>query len=102
MDLIEYVKDDKGKLIGCVAAVDKDKLGWSICHTLDGFNKKRGRTIAIERAKKDILSKSNYKNLDNHLNLLIDVSRKEPTYKTHFVMKALRKLRVRAIKYFKD
>lgn len=101
MELIEYVRDDKGRPIGCVAAVDKDRLGYSICHTKDRFNKKLGRDIAIERAKKG------RKNLDpKHIDILInnkiDVTKEPEKYKEHFVAKALKKMRDRAIKYYKE
>ena len=46
--LIKYVRDRKNKPIGCVVAIDKDKLGWSLCNRRDKWNRK----VAVELAKK--------------------------------------------------
>ena len=49
--LIEYVRDETGKKIGCVVALDKWRIGWSLCSKKDVFNKKMARTIAMGRAR---------------------------------------------------
>jgi hypothetical protein len=46
----EWVRVDKGKLIGVVVAIGKDKLGWSKCDDRDHFNKRVGKDIAVYRA----------------------------------------------------
>lgn len=66
----QFVKDNKGNLIGCVAAIGAGKVGWSKCRTKgkiipntenpllgmptlilpDVFNKKRALEIALGRA----------------------------------------------------
>ena len=41
-------KDGKrrGRPFGVIVAIDKDKIGWSICHNVDNWN----REVAIKRA----------------------------------------------------
>jgi len=48
----QYIKNRKGQLIGCVAAVDSDKVGYSLCNTKAGdkFNKAKAFEIAVGRA----------------------------------------------------
>lgn len=58
--IFRYVKDKHGQRRGIVVAVDKDKIGWSLCHTqyvefdyvekLDTFDKNFGLNIALARA----------------------------------------------------
>jgi hypothetical protein len=50
--LLSYYRTSDGRPIGCVAAVDKDKIGWSLCSEKDTFNKELARKIAIGRALK--------------------------------------------------
>ena len=50
--IYQYIKNRKGNLVGCVAAVDNDKIGYSLCNTNAGdvFNKKRAVAMAVGRA----------------------------------------------------
>lgn len=55
--LIEYIRDDYRNKIGVVVALDKNKVGWSVCKVangqqLDRFNKEFGLKVAIGRAEK--------------------------------------------------
>lgn len=73
--LITYIRKNKtekskGVPIGCVVALDKNHIGWSLCNPKDKWNKKLGLEIAKGRA-------SNNKNVyDFHETL-----RKSPGYK---------------------
>jgi len=49
--IVKYVRDEDFNLIGCVVAISKDKIGYSMCDPHDQFNKKIARTIAVNRAK---------------------------------------------------
>lgn len=101
MELIKYVRDKKGRPFACVAAVDKDKVGYSICHRQDSFSKKLGRKIAIERAKKF------------PRNLFDEILKEEPNravrgsavpakFKLHEVSKEVVSMLERSRKYFKE
>lgn len=117
MKLVKYVRDEKGNPIGCVAAIDKNKLGYSICHTKDKFLKKLGRKIAIERAKKNKLIKEGYsycvpfevyekhypdKNFYDYIKSVYESTRNPGSYKSHFIAKELMNMKERADKYFKE
>lgn len=45
------IKGRKGRPFGVVVALSKTKLGWSLCHKKDRWNKKLGLRIAIQRAE---------------------------------------------------
>lgn len=47
-----YVRNRKNELIGCVAAVNHNMVGWSLCNTGAGdtFDKQMALEIAIGRA----------------------------------------------------
>lgn len=112
-ELIEYVRDRKGRPFGCVAAVGKDKIGYSICHKEDQFDKKLGRKIAIERAKKEEPIEERIvgekfrkmtKGQDIDLWELIKTQANEPRpryYKSNFTLKKVLKMKERAKNYFK-
>lgn len=51
MILVQYVRDNKRRPIGVVAAVGKNQVGWSKCSKKDQFSKKIGCDMAIGRAK---------------------------------------------------
>lgn len=107
MELIEYVKDYKGKPIGCVVAVDRGKIGWSVCHTKDNFNKEMGRKIALDRANKNVLynryvSRNSSYDMDSYIDYLIEKTKKPEMYKTHKVSKTMKKMNERAKKYYKE
>lgn len=50
--LIEYLRNKKGNRIGVVVAIDKNTVGWSLCNSLDQFDRDKGLYIAIARASK--------------------------------------------------
>jgi hypothetical protein len=50
--LLSYYRKPDGRPIGCIAAVDRDKIGWSLCSEKDTFSKDLARRIAIGRAMK--------------------------------------------------
>jgi hypothetical protein len=49
--LVSYVKDNKGHRIGCVVAIEKGMIGYSLCCKRDKFSKELGLQIATQRAK---------------------------------------------------
>ena len=51
-ELIQYIRDGTGHPIGCVLAVDKDKIGYSLCYEVDEkvFSKRKAKMIARGRA----------------------------------------------------
>lgn len=52
--IVQYVRDQERKPFGCLVAIDKNKIGWSLCNTkLDTFSKDFGKQIAIRRAEKE-------------------------------------------------
>ena len=57
--LIQYVKTGKGKRVGVVVALSSNKIGYSLCHESDKFDKSRGKFIAEKRAEsgKDFIVK---------------------------------------------
>ena len=48
--LIQYSRNRRGQLNGCVLAVGPNKLGWSLCRKGDKFTKKHARASAWARA----------------------------------------------------
>lgn len=52
--VVQYIRDKKGDMKGCVVKTDEGKLGYFLCHKLDKkkTNKKLTRQIAIDRAEK--------------------------------------------------
>lgn len=87
--LIKYYRVNN-KLKGVVVALDKDIVGWSMCHPRDTFNKTRGLNIAISRASylyQKLGSKGimyHYSKVPKSLELDVD------------------NMRTRSCKYFKD
>jgi hypothetical protein len=51
MALVRYVRGDTGKKIGCVVALSKDQIGWSLCNDDDRFDKNIAKSIAMLRAE---------------------------------------------------
>ncbi len=51
--LIRYIRDRHYNKIGVVVALDKDRIGWSLCHTSmgDKFDRAKGLAIATGRAE---------------------------------------------------
>lgn len=54
--LVEYVRDDKFRIVGAVVAIGKNAVGWSLCHPnqnkFDRKSKELAVTIASGRAEK--------------------------------------------------
>lgn len=48
--LIQYVRGKRRRPVGVVVALDKNKIGWSLCSKLDKWDKKTGIRLAIGRA----------------------------------------------------
>lgn len=48
--LVEYIRDDNGRPFGAVVAIDRDKVGISICHPKDKWNRELAVKIAEGRA----------------------------------------------------
>ena len=57
--IYQFIKNRKGNLVGCVLAVDKDQIGWSMCNKRDRFSKDRAIKIAIGRAVNTPINKDN-------------------------------------------
>ena len=55
-EIIRYYREE-GKPRGCLIAVGKNKIGWSLCHKNDVFNKEMARKIARGRAMKGTKSR---------------------------------------------
>jgi len=126
MELVQYVTDEKGKKIGCLVSTGKGKIGWSICHRLDTFNKQKAREIARGRAEKGkkmvivdsndtamtifsqsfIIAKEEYNMILNDPLSKWDVASEivfaPREYKRHFMLKAAKKFEERVNKYYKD
>ena len=58
--VIDYKMDNRcgariietgGDPIGVIVAIDKNKVGWSLCSPRDKFNKERGKMVAQRRAE---------------------------------------------------
>jgi len=62
--LVQYIRKENRQPYGCLVALEKDRIGWSLCHPKDTFSKDLGRRIAIERAKKE----PHYVSFNRHLN----------------------------------
>lgn len=58
---VKYVRNRMEHPIGVVVAVDSNKIGWSMCHKEDRWNKQLGRTIAINRAWEGLSLEDNLK-----------------------------------------
>lgn len=81
--LIEYLRDKNRRPIGCVVALDQDSIGVSLLNPKDKFNREVARNLAAGRALQGIVP---------------DVrGRKE-----ELVERAIRRMAVRAYRYFKD
>lgn len=67
--LIQYIRDVNKKPIGVVVAVDRNKIGWSLCHKDDKWDREKALKIAIGRAWSidcsDTLVKIPYRHFDN-------------------------------------
>lgn len=49
--LIEYKRKSRRRPYGVVVAIDRNIIGWSICHKNDTFTKEDALRIALERAQ---------------------------------------------------
>jgi hypothetical protein len=49
--LVSYLRHKNGERFGVVVAIDRGRLGWSLCCPKDRFNKELGLKIAIGRAQ---------------------------------------------------
>lgn len=62
--IIKYLREKKegevgrGKPIGIVVALDKTRIGFSLCNPLDQWDRKKAKTIAIGRANKYPIAES--------------------------------------------
>ena len=87
--LIKYYRINN-RLKGVVVALDKNIVGWAMCHPRDIFNKTKGLNIAISRASylyQKLGSKGiiyYYSKVPKSLELDVD------------------NMRIRSLKYFKD
>ena len=79
----KYIRDEEGNPYGTVVAIDRNKIGFSLCHPNDSFSKSLGTSIARGRAE------------DNH-------SLPETT-NSHFdsVLETVEEIEDRAQRYFK-
>lgn len=50
--LVKYVRNNKNSKIGVVVATGRDRVGWSMCHRLDKFDKAKALKIAKGRAER--------------------------------------------------
>lgn len=50
------VKLHRGKPVGVVVAIDKGKIGWSLCNKTDRWNREVGKNLAIGRAVNGIVA----------------------------------------------
>ena len=81
----QYIKGKNGQLIGCVVAINREKVGWSKCRTTygiqmvngikypvgpDKFDKKKALEIAIGRATRNPVYDLNHvpRSIVNHVN----------------------------------
>lgn len=62
--LVQYMRKTNNEPYGCLVALDKNKIGWSLCNPRDIFSKELGKKIAIERAKIE----PHYVSFNRHLN----------------------------------
>ena len=82
-DIVKYVRDEEGTPFGVVVAVDKESIGFSICHPKDKWNRGIGKLIARNRAlkhfseRKTTVSDKTYKLLTP---VLTDVKRRAEKY----------------------
>lgn len=87
--LIKYYKSSH-KRKGIIIAIDKNVLGWSLCHPKDKFDSIKGLRIALSRATYLL-------NLDN--------ASKDIYYFENLpqsLVKDYQKMRKRSLKYFKN
>lgn len=82
----KYLRDEHGRIRGCLVKLESGEIGYSLCHPKDRHktSKKLARQIAIGRAEKCNLRKAededgNYyvKSRGNHVYVLNDMVSKE-------------------------
>jgi hypothetical protein len=78
--LIKYIKKDKTP-IGVIVAVDKNKIGLSLCNKKDKWNKKLGIQIAKGRAFKN--------NIQDYLNKIKNEKALNEIYKNLIIIEKL-------------
>lgn len=61
---IRYLRDKSSKPIGCVVAIEDNRMGWSLCCKKDVFTKKMARKIAFGRAVNGTSQQVPYKLLE--------------------------------------
>lgn len=97
-ELIEYVRDESGRPIGCVLALGKDQVGYSLCYTVDEpfFTKEKARRIARGRAK---TGEDWYERLADVVNARLDRGKSANCAK---MIIPIVQMQERAKKYFKE
>ncbi len=61
--IVKYIRNEKNEPYGCMVAVGKNRIGWSLCNNKDTFSKELGKMIATERAKREPHYVSFYRHL---------------------------------------
>lgn len=82
--LIEYTRNRRGQLNGCVIAIGPNKVGWSLCRKGDKFTKKYAKALAYRRAL-----------IGNW-----DAGKRETI--PHLIEKIIPKMTARSLKYYKQ
>lgn len=49
--LIQYARNEKNEPVGAVVALDRNRIGWSLCHRKDHWDRKKALMIAENRAE---------------------------------------------------
>jgi len=88
--IVQYVRDEKRNPIGAVVALSPTKVGFSLCHPRDKWDRKIGLKIAEGRAKQYGLE-----DIQEYL------KRKVPYNKSNLLFYVLRNVVERAEKYYK-
>jgi hypothetical protein len=98
--LVRYIRQfpsmhSKGEPIGCVVAIDKDRIGYAVCNPCDKFDKVFGKEIAAGRAA---LGHEPY--VANRVVGVLDDGSKE--YLDELLSQELDAMKDRAKRYFAD
>lgn len=100
------VARERGRPFGAIVAIDKDHIGWSLCHRYDSWNREQAVKIAAGRAMRG--TNYWYKTFENYtkddgfqIEDFGDIS-KSGLPKLNAVLRGMKEMEVRAARYFKE
>jgi hypothetical protein len=102
----EVANKERGRPFGAIVAIDKDHIGWSLCHRYDSWDREKAVKIAAGRAMRGTNywyeTFEDYTKEDGEMLLEFGDISKSGLPKLSAVLRGMKEMEVRAARYFKE